>query len=337
MPGILKIGRTERSVERRATELSSHTGVPTDFEIVQVYPVVDSVEAERHIHDRLSGYRVSENREFFRLSLEEATAAIENILGAALSTRERDFEREDQLLWEATIIVNNSGRAFPGLLVALLKIEYDEAEALLEGLKARGMLTDTNQCSSPTPEQDAWLLNEARNRRAQKALAQATEEAYEHQISQVNSLIEEINREANGDVVVAQCRRSGNEAIISLSGPEGLVAKAKERIQRCAEASASLNAAINDAKALLSSLGETAPLTSESQQEDNEAVIEQCIEVIRSEQKASVSLLQRRLKIGYGRAARIMDVLEERGYVGPSKGAEPRDILIDLDGERNTG
>jgi len=65
---------------------------------------------------------------------------------------------------------------------------------------------------------------------------------------------------------------------------------------------------------------------------EDEELIEQCIEVIRSEQKASVSLLQRRLKLGYGRAARIMDELENRGVVGPSKGAEPRDILIDLDG-----
>ena len=70
---------------------------------------------------------------------------------------------------------------------------------------------------------------------------------------------------------------------------------------------------------------------------EDEELIEQCIEVIRSERNASVSLLQRRLRIGYGRAARIMDALEERGYVGLSKGTEPRDILIDLDGERNTG
>ena len=61
-------------------------------------------------------------------------------------------------------------------------------------------------------------------------------------------------------------------------------------------------------------------------------MIQQCIEVIRSEQKASVSLMQRRLRLGYTRAARIMDELELRGIVGPSKGAEPRDILIDLDG-----
>lgn len=66
--------------------------------------------------------------------------------------------------------------------------------------------------------------------------------------------------------------------------------------------------------------------------DEDEDLIQQCIEVIRSEQKASVSLMQRRLRLGYTRAARIMDELENRGVVGPSKGAEPRDILIDLDG-----
>ena len=66
--------------------------------------------------------------------------------------------------------------------------------------------------------------------------------------------------------------------------------------------------------------------------DEDEDIIQDCIEVIRTEQKASVSLLQRRLRLGYTRAARIMDELENRGIVGPSKGAEPRDILIDLDG-----
>jgi S-DNA-T family DNA segregation ATPase FtsK/SpoIIIE len=70
----------------------------------------------------------------------------------------------------------------------------------------------------------------------------------------------------------------------------------------------------------------------ESGIDEDEEIVQQCIEVIRSEQKASVSLLQRRLRLGYTRAARIMDELENRGIVGPNKGAEPRDILIDLDG-----
>lgn len=65
----------------------------------------------------------------------------------------------------------------------------------------------------------------------------------------------------------------------------------------------------------------------------DEGEVAQAIEVIRSEQKSSVSLLQRRLRLGYGKACRIMDEIEKRGLVGPSKGAEPRDILISLEGE----
>jgi S-DNA-T family DNA segregation ATPase FtsK/SpoIIIE len=79
-------------------------------------------------------------------------------------------------------------------------------------------------------------------------------------------------------------------------------------------------------------LSKPAGFGDESGIDEDEEIIQQCIEVIRSEQKASVSLLQRRLRLGYGRAARIMDELENRGIVGESKGAEPREILIDLDG-----
>jgi S-DNA-T family DNA segregation ATPase FtsK/SpoIIIE len=79
------------------------------------------------------------------------------------------------------------------------------------------------------------------------------------------------------------------------------------------------------------------PVGIESGIDEDEELVQQCIEVIRSEQKASVSLLQRRLRLGYTRTARIMDELEGRGIVGPSKGAEPRDILIDLDRGANLG
>jgi S-DNA-T family DNA segregation ATPase FtsK/SpoIIIE len=79
-------------------------------------------------------------------------------------------------------------------------------------------------------------------------------------------------------------------------------------------------------------LSKPVSLTDESGIDEDEEIIQQCIEVIRSEQKASVSLLQRRLRLGYGRAARIMDELENRGIVGESNGSEPREILIDLDG-----
>jgi S-DNA-T family DNA segregation ATPase FtsK/SpoIIIE len=52
------------------------------------------------------------------------------------------------------------------------------------------------------------------------------------------------------------------------------------------------------------------------------------MQVIRETGKASASLLQRRLSIGYARAARILDILEENGVIGPPNGAKPREIYI---------
>jgi S-DNA-T family DNA segregation ATPase FtsK/SpoIIIE len=52
------------------------------------------------------------------------------------------------------------------------------------------------------------------------------------------------------------------------------------------------------------------------------------VDVILETGQASVSMLQRRLKLGYARAARIVDEMEERGIVGPFQGSKPRDILI---------
>ena len=63
----------------------------------------------------------------------------------------------------------------------------------------------------------------------------------------------------------------------------------------------------------------------------DDELMEQAIEIIRETQRASTSSLQRRMRIGYTRAARLMDVLEERGIVGPPNGSDPREILIDLD------
>ena len=64
---------------------------------------------------------------------------------------------------------------------------------------------------------------------------------------------------------------------------------------------------------------------------EEEEVLEKCLEVIRQEKKASTSLLQRRLRLGYGRAARMIDLLEDRGIIGPGEGAKPREILVQMD------
>ena len=69
---------------------------------------------------------------------------------------------------------------------------------------------------------------------------------------------------------------------------------------------------------------------SEEVSDEDEEIIEKCLEVIQVERRASTSLLQRRLRLGYTRAARMMDILEMRGIIGPGEGAKPREILVDL-------
>jgi S-DNA-T family DNA segregation ATPase FtsK/SpoIIIE len=66
--------------------------------------------------------------------------------------------------------------------------------------------------------------------------------------------------------------------------------------------------------------------------DEEEDLVDKCLEIIRQEKKASTSMLQRRLRLGYTRAARIVDILEQRGILGPKDGARDREILVDLDG-----
>jgi S-DNA-T family DNA segregation ATPase FtsK/SpoIIIE len=74
-----------------------------------------------------------------------------------------------------------------------------------------------------------------------------------------------------------------------------------------------------------------AAATDEEVTDEDEELVEKCLEIIRQEKRASTSLLQRRLRLGYTRAARIVDILEQRGILGPGEGAKPREILVDLD------
>lgn len=60
----------------------------------------------------------------------------------------------------------------------------------------------------------------------------------------------------------------------------------------------------------------------------DEEILQKCIEVIVQEQKASTSLLQRRLRLGYTRAARMVDILEQRGVIGPADGSRAREVFL---------
>lgn len=68
-----------------------------------------------------------------------------------------------------------------------------------------------------------------------------------------------------------------------------------------------------------------------------EALLPEAIALIRGEGKASISLLQRRMKLSYNRASRVMEELERRGIVGPARDAAPREILLDEEGNVKSG
>ncbi|MDO8482400.1 MAG: DNA translocase FtsK, partial [bacterium] len=70
--------------------------------------------------------------------------------------------------------------------------------------------------------------------------------------------------------------------------------------------------------AIFDSLGEEIP---------DDDLYEEAKEIVMKAQKASTSYLQRKLRIGYARAARLIDMLEERGVVGSGSGAKPRDVI----------
>lgn len=60
--------------------------------------------------------------------------------------------------------------------------------------------------------------------------------------------------------------------------------------------------------------------------DEDDRLIEEATELVVAAGKASASLLQRRLRVGYSRAARLLDILEDRGIVGPAEGAKPREV-----------
>jgi len=63
--------------------------------------------------------------------------------------------------------------------------------------------------------------------------------------------------------------------------------------------------------------------------DENDPIFDDAVEIVLKTKRASASFLQRRLKIGYNRAARLIELMEERGIIGPPRGSKPREIFVD--------
>lgn len=149
MPGLLKIGRTDRTSYERIEELSSATGIPTPFVLVWQEEVSNSVCAEKEIHEYLHEYRVSEGREFFKVDTCIAVDIVKSIATRYPVEEEyratdlnvlQNWEEEDALLVRALQIVQISGSIDPRTIRMQLGVDFERSRLIFEKLQALGSI-----------------------------------------------------------------------------------------------------------------------------------------------------------------------------------------------------
>jgi len=156
MPGLVKVGRTTHAPSDRMGELSGATGVPTPFELVYDVLVPDAGEAEAAAHNELSrsGYRVAENREFFRAPIREVVQLLLTLREQMAATGLARFgsgdlvvattptlaEPIDALIREAAEVCVQHNHGTTSLLQRRLKIGYGRAARLVDQLHSIGVL-----------------------------------------------------------------------------------------------------------------------------------------------------------------------------------------------------
>lgn len=237
-PEFVKIGRTERNVEQRVRELSSATGVPTEFTVFRQYSVEDSAAAERQIRELLDGYRVSDNREFFKLKADEAASMIEELL--CQQPHRPDFDREDELFAAATEIAISLGKIeWPANLTGRLKISYDDAVCLIQGLQARGIINSQNElCPYLRPEHEKRIQEARRKQRAEEC-ARLEKEVAQHEmilrIHKIREVLAGLYDPETGEAAEVAFENDNGNLVVAIRGTEWVRAEAQRLLGSIAE------------------------------------------------------------------------------------------------------
>lgn len=79
MPGLVKIGYTKNDPSTRAKQINAATGVAMDFNVEWAYPCYNGLDLEQEVHRYLESFRLNKNREFFKMTVEEAKSVVERL------------------------------------------------------------------------------------------------------------------------------------------------------------------------------------------------------------------------------------------------------------------
>ena len=127
----------------------------------------------------------------------------------------------------------------------------------------------------------------------------------------------------------------GNRQVTEYISGKGYVSE--EEIQKLVDYTISQQKAIYDESLTVDKTSGSSSVSNEadgyaSEEEYDDPIYNEVVDFAVSSGKISASLVQRRFRLGYNRAARIIDLLEERGIIGPQNGSKPREVLLGRDG-----
>jgi hypothetical protein len=146
MPGIVKIGRTDRTPSERAAELSSATGIPTPFTLLWEEPTGNPEAAESEIHRLLDDKRINSGREFFRIDSDSAINAVTHVCtafpppGSCVNVDVQSLAREDDLFLRSVQFVKNQGSIDPRTMRIRFGMSYDESHAIFQKMQLLGFI-----------------------------------------------------------------------------------------------------------------------------------------------------------------------------------------------------